>query len=74
MQYDNILDEYICHNQKRLKYIFTKTSKSKSGYESDAKVYECGDCEDCEYKKQCTKAKGNKRMQVATVFVEKRDI
>jgi len=74
MQYDNVLDEYICHNQKRLKYIFTKTNKSKSGYESKTKVYECEDCEGCEFKNQCTKAKGNRRMQVSTVFVEKRDI
>lgn len=73
MAYDKLLDEYICHNKKRLKYIFTKTKKSKSGYESKTKVYECESCEGCEFKTQCSKAKGNKRMQVSTVFVEKRE-
>ena len=34
--------------------------------------YECDDCSDCTYKKSCTKAKGNRKMQVFKRFVQQR--
>lgn len=66
-------DEYTCHNKRILKYIGDKKRKSKSGYESIVKVYECESCEDCEYKPQCTKAKNNKQLQVAVNFINLRE-
>jgi transposase len=72
MEYDDVADEYICHNQKRLKNVGTQTRKSKNGYESETKIYECESCEGCSYKNECTKAKGNRRMQFSPTFVEKR--
>lgn len=72
MHYDEMNDEYICHNDKKLKFIGTKTRKSKSGYQSEITVYECESCDGCEYKPKCTKAKGNKQLQVSKVFAEKR--
>lgn len=72
MQYDEILDEYTCQNGKKLKATYTGTRKSKSKYESIITYYECEDCTDCPYKKKCTKAKGNRKMQVSKKFIEQR--
>ena len=72
MEYDEITDTYICHAKKKLRPLFLKKQKSKSGYESEVTVYECEDCTGCPYKKKCTKAKGNKRLYVSKSFLEKR--
>jgi transposase len=72
MGYDAEKDEYICANGKRLKPIYLTTKKSKSGYKSEITVYECENCEGCPHKDKCTKAKGNRRMQVAKTFMAKR--
>ena len=72
MIYNKIADTYICANNKELKFIATTTRKSKSGYISKAKIYECENCNDCPIKSKCTKAKGNKRIQVSPVFITKR--
>jgi transposase len=72
MAYDEISDEYTCHNKKKLKVIGQKTRKTRSGYEADVTVYECEDCDGCQYKSKCTKAKGNKKLDVSKYFVEKR--
>ena len=37
-----------------------------------AKIYECENCNDCPIKSKCTKAKGNKRIQISPVFITKR--
>lgn len=72
MSYNPESDAYICHNQKVLKYIYSTKRKSKSGYESEIKVYECENCSDCPHKTRCTKAQGNKRIQVAVNFAQLR--
>lgn len=72
MGYDETTDTYTCHAGKKLKPIFLKKQKSKSGYESEVTVYECEDCTGCPYKEKCTKAKGNKRLYVSKSFLEKR--
>lgn len=72
MGYDAENDEYICHNKKRLKPIGIKTRVSKSGYKSKVTIYECENCEGCEHKSKCTRAKGNRKMEVSKVFLEKR--
>ena len=72
MIYNKIADTYTCANNKELKFIATTTRKSKSGYISKAKIYECENCNNCHIKLKCTKAKGNKRIQVSPVFITKR--
>lgn len=74
MKYDDLNDQYTCHNDKILKNIGTTTKTSKTGYESIVTNYECEDCSDCIYKTKCTKAKGNRRMQVSKNFIAKREI
>jgi len=41
MFYDEINDEYICHNSKALKNVGKTTRKSASGYKSEITLYEC---------------------------------
>lgn len=74
MLYDVEKDEYTCHNGKQLKPIGINHRKSATGYRSEISLYECEDCSNCPYKEKCTKAQGNRRMQVSKTFVEKRQI
>lgn len=72
MGYDETADTYICHAGKKLKPLFVKKQKSKSGHESEVTVYECEDCTGCPHKEKCTHAKGNKRLYISKSFLEKR--
>ncbi|KZL89250.1 transposase [Clostridium magnum] len=72
MKYDEELDEYTCYNNLKLRPVGHKTRTSKSGYKSEAVIYECNDCSGCEHKSKCTRAAGNKKIQVSKVFAEKR--
>ena len=72
MEYDEANDEYICHNRKRLRPIFVRKQKSKSGYVSDVTVYECENCTDCPCREKCTKSQNHKRLYVSKSFIEKR--
>lgn len=73
MKYDADKDEYICHNDRRLKYIGDTKRKSKSGYESKIRIYECESCHLCALKEKCTKAKGNKKLSVSVDFIKYRE-
>ena len=72
MDYDPEKDEYTCANGRRLVRIGSSKQKSKTGYESEATIYECESCENCPFKEKCTKAKGNRRLKVSKVFQSKR--
>jgi transposase len=72
MGYDEALDEFICHNNRRLKFVHTVKGKSQSGYESTLRVYECESCEGCEFKSRCTKAKRNRQLKFSPEFAQKR--
>ena len=45
-------------------YIETKPYKSRNGFLSERRIYECLHCATCPLKPQCTKAKGNRQIQV----------
>lgn len=72
MLYDAEKDEYIYHNGKKLRMIGITHRKSATGYRSKISIYECEDCRNCQYKSKCTKAEGNRKMQVSKTFVQKR--
>lgn len=73
MEYDEAADEYTCPNHKKIKYVGMKTRKSKSGHESQVTVYECEDCGDCPDKARCTRAKGNRQLEVSKTFQVQRE-
>ena len=72
MTYNPETNEYTCHNDKQLKPVSTFKKKSATGYVSKVTVYECESCEGCPHKEKCTKAKGNKRMEVSKTFIAHR--
>ena len=74
MAYDSVKDEYTCHNGKQLKVTGTFSKKYASGYKSEVTQYQCEDCNNCTHKSKCTKAQGNRIMQVSKNFIEKRQI
>ncbi|WP_164959988.1 transposase [Clostridium estertheticum] len=53
-------------------YLNHTKRKSPSGYETKVRVYECENCEDCQYKPRCTKAQGNKKISFSQTFATKR--
>ncbi len=73
MAYDAGKDEYTCQNGKKLKVVYTGKRMSKSGFESEITYYECESCEGCPHKKNCTRAKGNRKMQLSKTFLRQRD-
>jgi len=73
MDYDSENDIYTCKNNRKLTVIGTKERKSKSGYVSKVKVYECESCEDCDLKPKCTKAKHERQLHVSEEFIRLRN-
>jgi len=63
MPYDAHRDEFICPQERRLRYRYTIHPKSKSGYRSEQRVYECENCQRCPWKEKCTKAVGNRKVR-----------
>ena len=73
MPYDAEKDEYTCQNGKKLRAVYVGKRKSKSGFESEITYYECESCDNCPHKKSCTRAKGNRKMQLSKEFLRQRE-
>ncbi len=72
MIYQPHCNEYICHNQRKLKYTNSYNRKTGSGYMKKIDVYECENCQGCNLKMKCTKSKYNKKLHVPQLFIELR--
>jgi transposase len=46
-------------------YRETKPYQTSIGYLSEWRFYECDQCDNCPFKSKCTKATGNRRIQVS---------
>lgn len=64
-EYDAATDQFLCPAKRRLSYRFTSQSRTNNGYLSTRRHYECESCTDCVLKSQCTKAKGDRQIQVS---------
>lgn len=81
MDYDEKSDSYICKNGKQLSFTHVRRSKSKTGYVSEKNIYQCEECKDCPYKKECIKGNNckipieerNKVLSVAKTFLKYRE-
>ncbi len=62
--YDKERDMFICPNNRELIHTDTYTRTTELGYESRVDKYECEDCSNCPLKRECTKAKGNREIEV----------
>jgi transposase len=51
--YDQASDSYICPNNKILHFRYVKTDRSKNGYISFSRLYECENCKNCPLAKAC---------------------
>ena len=76
MNYDETNDSYLCKNGKHLLFAYIRHSKSKTGYISEKRIYQCSECKDCPYKTACIKGNNcktpmeerNKILSVAKTF------
>jgi transposase len=64
MEYDGEKDELICPAGKRLTYQYISHPKTANGFRVERRHYEAEECEDCPLRKQCTKGKGNRQVQL----------
>jgi transposase len=74
MSYNAETDEYTCYNGRRLKVKGMSKRTSEGGCKSEITIYECEDCSGCPHKSRCTKAEGNRRMQVSKNLLELRAV
>ena len=73
MKYDAENDEYICKNNKRLKFIKYVTSYSENKYKKRMRLYQCKDCKCCPFKEECIKSEKKpdiKEMKYSEVYEE----
>jgi transposase len=63
--YDPVKDEFTCPAGHPMTYLETKPYKTSAGYLSERRFYECAQCTACPLKSKCTKAKGNRRIQIS---------
>lgn len=63
--YDQDRDEFTCPAEHPMTYRETRPYRTRNNYLSERRFYECDHCETCPLKPQCTKAKGNRRIQVS---------
>ena len=62
--YDEINDEFICPNHKRLGFKRYAYRHDKYGFKRDFKLYECDDCSACPLKHQCMKTKSKSKKKI----------
>lgn len=65
MEYNRELDEYICPNNKKLKYVYTSKYTTDNGYETTKNVYQCESCESCPFRSECHSSKLDRRIRVS---------
>lgn len=61
MHYDKETDCYICHNNKKIRKVKTKTVKTASGYLREETHYYCEECNGCPYREKCMSGKNWKK-------------
>jgi hypothetical protein len=64
-EYDQPNDQFLCPQKRRLSFLYTSHDQTANGYLSTRRHYECESCQDCPLKSQCTKAQGNRQIQVS---------
>jgi sarcosine oxidase delta subunit len=73
MPYCPSTDTYTCPQGNTFARIYETVRRSKSGFEATVTVYECEGCAQCPQKARCTRAKGNRRIQVSKDFIALRE-
>jgi transposase len=63
--YDAKRDEFRCPAGRRVLYRFSRGHTTDNGYCSQRRHYECHSCRGCRWKRDCTRAAGNRWIQVS---------
>lgn len=66
--YDEARDEWICPNGQHLVFAYEGKSKTAGGHLIRQRHYRSPDCSGCPFREQCTKAPGNREIQVSMAF------
>jgi transposase len=73
MPYDPQTDSFTCPADKRLTFQSIENRTTKNGYLTRRRVYECAECEGCHLKDKCTRAVGNRQINVSFPLREYRE-
>jgi len=71
--YDPQEDQFTCPEGRHLRYLKTDRVQTANGYSSWRRRYECTDCSGCPVKAQCTRAAGNRRLDVSMPLMAYRE-
>jgi transposase len=71
--YDKGKDEFLCPANKPMHFVEEKPQITDNGFQTSRRVYECEDCTGCPLKEQCTKAKGNRQIEVSQKLMAYRE-
>ena len=63
--YDAERDEFRCPAGRRVVYRYSRGHTTDNGYRSQRRHYECHSCRGCRWKGDCTRAAGNRWIQVS---------
>ena len=63
-RYDQERDVFVCPNERELHFEREHKEKTKTGFETTIRSYQCSHCADCPLKAKCTRAEGNRRIEV----------
>ncbi|MDP4267664.1 MAG: IS1182 family transposase [Bacteroidota bacterium] len=63
-EYDNETDTYKCPYGGKLNFKEEREKKTKSGFNTISKIYECQNCKDCPFVSNCNRGEGNKTIEV----------
>jgi transposase len=68
-QYDQTEDTWTCGSGRKLTFTRESVEKTESGFEIRKRHYRSADCTDCPLKPFCTKAAGNREIQVSLPYL-----
>ncbi len=62
-KFDETRDEYECPAGKALTYSHSARPRTETGFTQEVRVYECSNCDGCEFRVKCTKSKYGRTIQ-----------
>ena len=68
LKYDPEHDRFICPNNQSIDFLLQFIRKSKNGYKTTIRVYECQTCKGCPLTKECKHGKGNRQIRFSPGF------
>jgi hypothetical protein len=67
--YHQEMDTWVCPNGRTLHFLRERQKKNENRYELQVRHYRSADCEGCPFKGKCSKASGNREIEVSMAFL-----